>query len=218
MSSGVNIVWDGNSLVAGVGATGGLTLPVQTAALSPVSGSGAVTSNVGVSGQSWADMTSGASDVDAAWVPGKTNILIPWETTNSVFNTGRTGVQAFSDAATYIADRKSRHPWIVLCPTSIPRTSTINQADCDYKNAQLVIADNLMRTGYKSIKIDRLVDLRRAGSPFAFSAYNMSDFSASGAIWYEGPGYQIHLNNAGYALVAGWVAAALRTLPVMGSV
>lgn len=213
-SSSVNVVWDGNSLVFGVGSSGGQKLPTQVAALAPMAGSGAAVFNAGVSGQTWANMISGASDVDGQWSAGKTNVLVLWETTNAVCNTSKTSAQVQSEIATYIAARRAAHPWVIVGLTTIPREAAGTITDQTTRTAQnLVMADvdSAMIAG--AMDFDRIVNVRQAGGPFNFAGYETIDFDSSGAVWNESSGGRIHLNNAGYAVVAGYTADVLRTLP-----
>ena len=216
-SSATNVVWHGNSLVAGVGSTGGQTLPVQVAALAPMAGSGASTVNGGVNGQDWGGMQStAASVVDAAWVSGKINVLLLWETTNSVFGYLKTASQTQTLIADYVAARKAVHPWTVLHLTTIPRAGGGNVTDQtarDNLNAVMASVDTYVKANYRGMGIDAVCDVRQAGSPFAFANYLPATFDAIGSLWSEGTGAQIHLSNAGYAVVAGYVAEAMRRLP-----
>lgn len=220
-SANTNVVWHGNSLVAGNGASGGQTLPVQVAARAPMAGSGAATSNFGVNGQNLDGMLSTApGTVDAAWVSGKTNVLIMWEVTNSVFGTLKTASQTQTLITNYVAARKAAHPWSVLYLTTIPRCAGGNvtdQTSRDNLNGIMTTVDAYVRANYKSMGIDAVCDVRQAGSPFAFTDYLPATFDAIQSLWSEGSGAQIHLNNAGYGVVAGYVASALRRLPKPGA-
>lgn len=215
-SSAVNLVWAGNSLVQGTGASiGAKTLPNQTAALAPVTGSGAATVNDGISGYSWANMVTGAATIDAAWVNGKTNVLILWETTNSVFNEGLTGLQCIAAAQSYIAARRAVHPWIMVVLTTLPREAgplVSTQPQRDAANAEMVVFNNYVLQNRASLGADRVVNVRPAGSPFAFANYLPASFDATQTYWYETTG-RIHLVDAGYAVIAGYVASVLSSLP-----
>lgn len=220
-TSAVNLVFDGNSLFFGEGATASqFRVPDQVMALAPVAGSGATRTGSGnpVSGQTWRQMNGldggSTADVDGAWSAGKTNILIIWETTNSVYNGGRTGLQAAQDCADYIAARKALNPWKVVLLTTIPREQGSNQTDRDAKNAQLAAADNFMRGNYRAMGADVLCDVRVAGSPFAFASYLPSDFTAAGDVWKAGESPRIHLNDSGYSVIAGLIGSSLRRVPV----
>ena len=93
------ITYDGNSIIDP-------TLPgdlvLQLAAMPPISNALTI-SNIGKSGQTIRQMIATRSDVLASFVPGRRNILIAFEITNSIFNgVSRTGLQAIADLAEYI--------------------------------------------------------------------------------------------------------------------
>lgn len=221
-SASVNVVWDGNSLVYGQGASyvGGIrnNAVTQTANRAPIAGSGATVTNLGVSGQTWAQMNSSASDVDAAWIDGKTNLLVLWETTNAVCSqsSSQTPAQCLSAIRTYVTNRRAARPWVIVCLTTIPREygfAVNDQATRSAKNADLLAVDAALKANPAEYGLDRVIDLRRPGSPFAFSSFSSSDFDSAGAIWQEPAGTRVHLNNAGYAIVAEMVAEDLRWIP-----
>lgn len=112
-----------------------------------VKGSGANSGNVAVPGQTWADMIKNATDIDSLYVPGKKNILIIGETTNSIYNEGASVEKTVSDAKTYIAARRAAHKWekIILCGT-IPRADKSSQAENRALNQRLLEVDVRLRS------------------------------------------------------------------------
>ena len=214
-NSDVNIVWDGNSLVFGKGSTGGQTLPVQTAALAPVVGSGATTSAFATSGHNWSDMEAGAAQVDGAWVAGKINILIFWEHINSIFVGGLTAEQSIEQMRQYITNRRALHPWIVMTLTCLPAEgygTAWTQATRNAVNAKLDAVNATMRADRAVLGIDSLIDVRKQGSVFNINSYTTADFDSTGAVWLESAGTRLHLNNAGYGLIAAMVSDGLKNL------
>lgn len=209
----VNIVWEGNSLVSGVGSTGGQTLPLQSSSNAPIANTGTGITNLSVSGSTWAAMEARASGVNAAWVNGKTNILVLWEHVNSICAGGLTAQQSANAMRDYIAARRAVHPWIVVGLTMIPCEGYIGvmttQALRDQYNSIMTTCDNLVRADPAAYGLDALVDVRQTGSVFAIPAFLPANFDATGAIWSEAAGSRVHLNNAGYGLVAQMVNAAL---------
>ena len=111
-----------------------------------VKGSGANSGNVAVPGQTWADMIKNATDIDGLYVPGKKNILVIGETTNSLYNEGASVEKAVTDAKAYIAARRSAHKWekIILCGT-IPRADKSSQAENRALNQKLLEVDARLR-------------------------------------------------------------------------
>lgn len=216
------ITMDGNSLVSAETATSGQTVPVQLSAASPIS-AGLSVLNIGVNGARTRQMNGldggSVTDVQAAWQAGKTNVLILWEGTNSMFGGGRTAAEAYSDMVSYITNRLAEHPWRIILLTTIPRheDSAAAQSIIDAQNQKLVDYNNLILANYKSIGVESVVDVRPPGGPFNFTGYSLAnDFRAASVqpYWYTGDGNrQIHLNNAGYGLIASYIAAALRRLP-----
>lgn len=210
-SSALNVVWDGNSLVAGSGASGSSKyLPAQTMALAPLVGSGATSVNCGVSGQSFRMMngldSGSAADVDAAWASGKYNVLVPWEITNTIAFYGRSVAQCVQDCIDYIAARKAVHPWRVILPTALPRYGA--------SDALLVQFNALARANYRAWGADALVDIRAPGSKFDFDGTLASGFQATQSLWSDTSAW-VHLNDAGYAEAAlNHFAPVFRRLPV----
>lgn len=218
----VNIVADGNSLMYGQGASylNGLRQNAiyQAANLSPLAGSGTTIADVGISGQTWAAMTSAASDVDNAWVDGKTNILLLWETTNSICSqySNKTPAQCLAAISGYVSARRAVHPWIIACLTTIPREygfAVNDQATRDAKNADMMAVDAAIKVSPESYGLDRVIDTRRTGSPFAFSQFTQADFDAAGSVWQEARDLRVHLNNSGYAIIAAMIADDLKRFP-----
>lgn len=238
-NSGLNIVFDGNSLVAGQGGAQNMprvlakTFPVATATNIAVdatslgtgwweSSRGVRVRNLGINGQTWRQMNgldgSSAADVDAVWVADKVNVLIAWEGTNAICNLGRTAAQAAQDAADYIAARQATHPWVVLIGTCLPRQRA-TQVDTDAKNSILDAYNALLRANYPAMGAKGLFDVRQAGSRFNLADYQAATFEAAaaeaGTLWASGEsGEHVHLNSTGYIYVVdNCVIPALRRLP-----
>lgn len=158
LSPNVHVHVDANSLFAkwispGIETVGNLGAAIKTA--------GATSSNTAIPGQTWDDMRLRADDVDAAYVPGKTNVLITGETTNQVYNLGSTTEQAIQKAQQYISARRAVHSdWIILLVGTIPRadlaTAELNKA----ANQRLVEVDRYQRSHLRDIGAHGWVDVR----------------------------------------------------------
>lgn len=111
-----------------------------------VKGSGANSGNVAIPGQTWADMIKNATDIDGLYVPGKKNILVIGETTNSIYNEGATVAKTVADAKAYIAARRASQKWdyVVLCGT-IPRGDKATAAENVELNKRLIDVDNQLK-------------------------------------------------------------------------
>ena len=138
-----NIVVDANSLFArwvapGIQDVSGFKALIQS--------TGANVSNCAIPGQTWADMTKNASDVQSLWRSGKKNILVTGETTNSIFVEGATVAKTVADAKAYIAARRASQKWdyIVLCGT-IPRGDKATSQENVELNKRLIDADNQLK-------------------------------------------------------------------------
>lgn len=207
-TSDVKIVCDGNSLTEGVG---GSPYPTQLALLDPIN-SQCTIANVAVGGQTTGGMNTNATDVDGAWVSGKTNILITWEGTNSIYS-GATADAAITAMQTYITNRKAAHPWIVVVLTCLPRQAN-SESLSGPLNASIDSYNTALRSNFRAIGASAIVDVRAPGSPFNISGYTDAEFAAlvaSSGLWAsESP--HVHLNAAGYLVVANMVAATLQRL------
>lgn len=203
-SGQANIVCDGNSLAAGTGAT--VSYPSALAGLSPLAENSTPVVNIGIPSQTAADMQSGTIDLASAHATGKQNILVAWELTNSIYF-GRTPTQAVDDLMSYIATAKTLKSWnSVIVVNTIPRYQTTSGgATAAQYNTYLLEANVLLAQRYRE-QATILVDLRASGSPFAFSDFAQATFTASGLYNAD----NIHCNNAGYLVVAQYVAQALR--------
>lgn len=217
------VLCDGNSLTAGQGASSSANYyPAVLAGLAPLAAGSIPVANIGVGGQTAAQMTSTRGDVTAAFAAGKTNVLVAWELTNSLYF-GRTAQQAVDDLLAYveavIADNSA---WKVAVVTAIPRyqkraaDGTFNDAAVTAYNAEIDAANALLRAQWRGVA-KMLVDLRTGDSGFNFSTYGSSVFDATGLYVNEsadGGTVRVHCSNAGYAEVARVVARDLRRMPV----
>lgn len=122
-----------------------------------VKGSGANSGNVAIPGQTWADMIKNAADIDNLYAPGKKNILVIGETTNSIYNESASIEKTVSDAKAYIAARRAAHKWekIILCGT-IPRADKSTSAENRSLNQRLLEVDARLRadTGLYDVWVD----------------------------------------------------------------
>jgi len=208
----VNIACDGNSLTAGVGG-----YPWPNSLKAKTAFTGCTVSNFASAGHTTQQMISGAGEVDAAWVDGKTNVLVAWEGTNSICNVGRTAAQAAQDMADYIAGRLALHPWIILLGTCLPRQTNAGQAATTAQNAVIEAYNALLRANYRAYGAKGMFDVRAAGSPFNLADYQMATFESaySSALWADSEtGNHIHLSSAGYhVLDDSFIEPALKRLP-----
>lgn len=160
LGTDVHIHVDANSLFAKWIAPGIETVGDLGAA---IKASGATSSNTAIPGQTWDDMRLRADDVDSAYRPGKTNVLITGETTNQVYNIGSSVPETIQKAQQYISARKAAHPdWIILLVGTIPRadlaTAELNKA----ANQRLLEVDAYQASHLEDIGVHGWVDIRAA--------------------------------------------------------
>lgn len=213
-AAAVNMAFDGNSLIRGQGATlAAYNLVNAISRRAPVLGSGATLTNLGVDGQTLRMMNGldagSSADVDAAWAVGKTNVLVIWEGTNSLFF-GRAPAQAMSELTDYIAARQAAHTWNhVAVLTVLPREQAPNAggtvADM---NSAIDSFNTLLRAGYLAAGATHLVEMRGTGSPWNFNTYTTADFDAAQAYYFETTG-RIHCSDLGYSKASAIVSDAL---------
>lgn len=217
------LICDGNSLTAGVGASGSSAYwPAVANSLSPTAGLGVTPTNVAVAGQGIAtidgggpasSMTSrGAAQVDANLVSAKMNILAAWEFTNEVKYLAGDAATAHANMKAYCLARRAAAASAgktlrIVVATAIPALyGSQTQGTINAWNAALQTANTLMRQQFRSYA-DVLCDI--AGyAPFAglFAAgdFTATPFDATGV--YSGD--RVHLNDAGYLLVGRAFARA----------
>lgn len=191
LSPSVNIVFDGDSITDDFLATGMDTLVSERLTMlgklngASISNSG----GLGVPGQTWADMRTTSADLAAAWIPGKTNVLVAGETTNSVFNTGRSAAQTISDASAYIAMAAGMHPWIILLWGTIPRghADEATYAGEAANNTTLISVDTYMQANYTTIGAHGYADVRSGTPMFDHNGSNAASFVAYQSYWNEAP-------------------------------
>lgn len=211
----VNIVFAGNSMTAGAGATAGNDMPSQVMAI--LAGPASKV-NCGVNGYTWREMNGrdggSASAVDSAWVPGARNVLVCWETTNAVFGGGgdtpRTTAQAIADSQTFLNERLSANPWTVVMVTALPRGGNGFTA----QNQTIVDINAHHVANFAAMGAHAIADNRQSGSVFNFFGDASADFMATQAYWNETSAWT-HPNDAGYAVCAGYIAVAIQSAPIV---
>jgi len=197
----VNIVFDGDSLTAGSGATSKLNYVNDT-----VDGldARAIITNVGIAGQTIALMLSGATDVDGALVAGALNICSAFGGTNDMFfSAGSTPVATiYANIVAYHNARKAAGWDKTVAYTITPRSDAGTPSNFE-TNRQALNA--LIVAGWSTFA-DALVDIG-----------NDPVMGLVGAT--TGPLYAdlVHPSNAGHALIAGLVRKALGTLGTIGA-
>lgn len=204
-----NLVFDGNSLVAGQGAVYAEDKVSRLLGLlPPLNSTLDRIQNSGVSGQSFAQMrTRVYQAVNQYYVPGKKNILFVWEGTNSICNESRTDVQAIADFTGYCSDVRAGHSdWYIIGLTTLPRGGIISTYTVAQANAYLDGFNVLLKANFRAIGCDAVVDVRLPGSPFALAGYTTADFNSQ-PFSSNMDSDKVHGNDTGYDAVSRMCAA-----------
>ena len=210
------ISWDGNSIFASLNATAGNGWSSQVHNRLVAMGRDVLTQNTAVSGQTWNMMNGNdgqtSADASGLYYPGRTNILICGETTNSVYKYGVTPATALSQAQTYIQNRFAEHPdWLIIMVGTIPRYeaggfSWGSVAAANQKNRE---ADALMKAACRGWGVKAFIDPCCPGSPWNFPSYNLSDFQKDPHLWSDS---YIHPADPGYSVLADMVVRQIVNL------
>jgi lysophospholipase L1-like esterase len=181
------IIFDGNSLTAGTGSTGGLNYPNQAISLLAADDDYYTYSNFGVGGQSITSMIAdAATQVDVLYDTAKgRNIVVMWEGTNE---------QSYAKLHQYCVDRKAAGFKVVML-TILP---SMNHGAGFEATRQAINTQ---------IRADSSAD---AIADVAASALIGDEADASNLTYYTDG---THLTNAGYAVVAAIVKTAIQSIP-----
>jgi len=188
------IVFDGNSLTAGTGATAGNTYPEQVMA----SFTGRSSWNYGVAGQTTTQMGADAAaqiDILKRNLYTGQNVVVAWEITNELVS-GVSATDAYNNFVTYCTNRRTAG-FNVIALTVLPRT-TAGQAQ--FYADRLEVNTNI-RANWSSFA-DGIADV-------ALDGRIGDDGDQADATYYSDT---THLNDAGYGIVAGIVTEALQRL------
>lgn len=160
LGPGVHVHVDANSLFAkwiapGIQEVGQLGAMLKA--------SGASSSNTAIPGQSWAEMRLASSDVEASYVPGKTNVLIVGESTNQAFNGAQVAnaQEVLREARRYLVARRAAHPdYVILGVGTIPRADRATAEENRQANQVLLEVDRAMSQNLGEYELDGWVDVR----------------------------------------------------------
>ncbi|MCM3901014.1 MAG: SGNH/GDSL hydrolase family protein [Pyrinomonadaceae bacterium] len=191
------ILCDGDSLTSGTGSTGGNTYPEQ---LRVLLGSSWSMIETGVAGQTVIQMESDA----ATQVDGQLNtaspqkVLCAWGGTNDLAVGGSSAAVAYANYAAYCLARRTAG-WKVVAMTILPRAAAGISAtfETDRQTVNASIRSNWRSFANAIADVGGSALIGDAGDNDNITYYDADD---------------IHLNNAGYAIVAGLVKAAIESI------
>jgi lysophospholipase L1-like esterase len=188
------VVFDGNSLTAGHGASPGKSYPEQVQLLLP---RGYSVINVGVPAQTTSHMMAdAATHVDALIQSSARNILVAWEATNDLYF-GASADDAYQRLGHYCRDRRNAG-FRVIVLTLLPRSE---QGTPDDFETSREAVNQRIRADWPTfadaiVDVAAIPELGRAGDELNPRYY--AD--------------RVHLTDAGYAIIARSVAKAIREL------
>jgi lysophospholipase L1-like esterase len=190
----VNIVVDGDSLAFGSKASPGKSFPSQMAALL---GKRYPITNIAVPGQGTSDMVRNEAKLAYPLVnpKAKKNVIVVWELTNEAVSTGVKAADCVNHILTYVENATSHKYDRAIVLTMVNRKGFTGGETVDSLEVKRLAINDLLRA-------DRgahftLVDL--AIHPQLENSSNRRFFNED----------QVHLTDAGYAIVAKDVAAAI---------
>ena len=191
----VLVLFDGDSLTAGYLVGAGESYPSKVAGELP---DGVLVRNVAVSGQTWPDLLADAAEeVDGAFSKARRrNVVVVWAAANDLA-AGFTGEEAAANARRYCEGRR-RAGFSVVLLTMFPLQPP--EVDPDYERERLAYNARLRRDWreYADALVDVAGDDRFGDSSQPERARFFLDV--------------VHLNAAGYEIVAELVTPAVRRL------
>lgn len=188
------IIFEGDSLTAGSGSTGGLTFPQQVMNALTYSWAGF---NIGVGGSRLADLnTRVAASVTAFATTSPVGTIVVWAGTNDLYD-GTSAADTFATYKSYCQARQAEG-YKVIAVTITPRSNAGTPAGFEAQrqlfNAS-VRADNSFYDKLADVGYDGRIG--QAGQELDTTYYDAD---------------KVHMNNTGYAIVAGYVKNAILRL------
>lgn len=208
-AANVNLVLCGNSLFQDDGASNLIT---QLFDAYPIVGRGVTITNLSANAATWQIMTATqATNAKAAFNGAKKNVLLTWETTNTIL-AGGTASTNLTDATAFFTAVKAGTAWdAILTAETIPREGGwADQPTRTAGNGVMKSADSTLQAACAGLGVTWVPI--RAGTVLDMATYvSPGDFDATGAIWQEAAGSRIHLNAFGdFIALPKWQAPLLQ--------
>jgi lysophospholipase L1-like esterase len=195
----VNIVFDGDSITFGTGATGGLNYVAD--ASNGLDGRATIY-DTGIGAQTMASMLSVATDVDSELKTGPLNICSAWGGTNDLYF-GATAADTYASIVAYHQARKAAGWDKTIAYTITPRSD--GGTPVGFEAARQAL-NALIVAGWATFA-DALVDIGNDAVMGAAGA------NTDATLYMDG----VHPTNKGHALIAGLVRKSFGLLGVVGS-
>lgn len=213
-SAVTNIITDGNSLTVGVTDTFGGAWPAVLANSLAVENPLIRVANTAVSGETTPQLiTAASSRVDPLFLAGASkNVVVLWEATNDMFVQGSsTAAQAYAHYQTYSAARIAANSTVrVVLVNCMTRDAGAEDAQIEAFNA-LLAADFTIATSSPYVWLPT-GGVTIYGAKMLVDLFDVPDLRDSTNLTYFSSD-QLHLTDAGEAVVAGVMQTALGLLP-----
>ena len=190
------VICDGDSLTAGTGSTAGQTYPVQMIA---ALGSSYEALNDGTGGHTVVNMLAGAAALDEYIAVTRPRVYyVGWGGTNDIYTSGTDAGALFANYVALLRGRRVSGAKVVAC-TLLPRTNTSTPS---YQERQRLAFNAMVRSQWRTFA-DALADMG-ADATIGLAGSEMN------GTYYDTD--RVHMVNAGYAIVAGLVTAAIQSI------
>lgn len=184
------IVCDGNSLTYGYDLISDSSYPTKLSQRSPYNSNGSSVSNYGVSGQSTIDMLNDySSQIAPLYNANQNSILIAWELTNDLYNTGNTDT-VINRIVRYCEGGQATG-FKVIVMTGIARKITGTTTGGDNQssfNSKMSTINTYLKTNFASFA-DEIVALDETFTDFNDTGKYLAD-----GVHLSGPGYTVVVN------------------------
>lgn len=196
LPSKINIVVEGDSLTAGVGAAADMSYPNQMRKLFP-GGDVQYLTNYSHGGDTLLDMIPDGVDIDARFMRDTKSVCVVWAGTNDLYF-GASAATAYSRLIQFCGDRRQKG-WSVVVVTALPRSNSGTPAGFEAGrvafNASVVDNWQLFADAIADVAADQRIGV-------AGRELDTTYFSTD----------KVHMTAAGYAIVAATVKGAIDTL------
>lgn len=188
------VTCEGDSQTSGYGLSAGQDYPSQLDVLLPATD---IVTNVGAASNTLNDMTNQAAATDATKKFGYRNILVIWGGTNDMYG-GQSGASTYTEFVTYCQARQTAG-WTVIALTCLPRSGAATPANFETQRTAFNTPIRANWATFATALVDIAADNRIGDSGDELDmTYYQSD--------------NTHLTQAGYAIVAAAVKAAIDAL------
>ena len=184
------IICDGNSLTYSYDLPSDSSYPSKLQGLSPFNSNGSTVFNYGVSGQSTVDMLNDySSQIAPLYNANQNSILITWELTNDLYNTGNTDTVINRMVRYCQAGQATGFKVIVMTGIARKIAGTTSGGDNQSSfNSKMATINTYLKTNFASFA-DEIVALDETFTDFNDTGKYLAD-----GVHLSGPGYTVVVN------------------------